>query len=131
MKELTTSIDLVELGRRFKFVRQKLEISQKRLGKQINTTQLMICRIEKGVRTQYGVILDLMMFFSYFVSVSVFFTEEFDIDSIKLFNKRGAQPLFNTTLKMLQYDVDRQLDALNKTVKRKMDILYEAVDKLS
>ena len=131
MKELTTSIDLVELGRRFKLVRKKLGISQKRLGEQINTTQLMICRIEKGIRTQYGVILALMMFFSNYVPVSIFFAEEFEIDSIKLVNKRGVQTLFNTTLKMLQNDVDRQLDALDKTVRRKMDILYEVVDKLS
>ena len=131
MKELTTSIDLVELGRRFKLVRKKLGISQKRLGEQINTTQLMICRIEKGIRTQYGVILALMMFFSNYVPVSIFFAEEFEIDSIKLVNKRGVQTLFNTTLKMLQNDVDRQLDALDITVRRKMDILYEVVDKLS
>ena len=131
MKELTTSIDLVELGRRFKLVRKKLGISQKRLGEQINTTQLMICRIEKGIRTQYGVILALMMFFSNYASVSIFFTKEFDIDSIKLVNKRGAQSLFNSTLKMLQDDVDKQLNDLNEIVNKKMDILYEVVDKLS
>ena len=102
MKELTTSIDLVELGQRFKLVRQKLGISQKRLGEQINTTQLMIYCIEKGIRTQYGVILALMMFFSSYSSVNIFFTEEIDLDSVKLVNEEEVHALFITTLKMLR-----------------------------
>ena len=127
---MTTTIELVELGRRFKLVRQKLGITQNILAEQINTSQLMIHRVEKGARTKSGIILDLMTFFSDFVSVSVFFAEEFDIDSIKLFDNRKVRVLFNTTLTMLRDEIDQKLNDLHESVAEKMGILQEAVDKM-
>ena len=130
MNKMTTTIELVELGRRFKLVRQKLGITQNFLAEQINTSQLMIHRVEKGARTTSGIILDLMTFFSDFVSVSVFFAEEFDIDSIKLFDNRKVRVLFNTTLTMLRDEIDQKLNDLHESVAEKMGILQDAVDKM-
>jgi len=130
MNKMTTTIELVELGRRFKLVRQKLGITQNSLAEQINTSQLMIYRVEKGARTKSGIILDLMTFFSDFVSVSVFFAEEFDIDSIKLFDNRKVRVLFNTTLTMLRDEIDQKLNDLHESVAEKMEILQDAVDKM-
>ena len=130
MKEFTTPIDLVEIGRRFKLVRQKLGMTQTDVGKQINTSQLMIHRVEKGASTKSGIILDLMTFFYDVVSVSVFFAEEFDIDSIKLFDNRKVRVLFNTTLTMLRDEIDQKLNDLHESVAEKMGILQDAVDKM-
>ena len=127
---MTTTIELVELGRRFKLVRQKLGITQNSLAEQINTSQLMIYRVEKGARTKSGIILDLMTFFSDFVSVSVFFAEKFNIDSIELFDNREIQTLFNATLTMLRDEIDQKLNDLHESVAEKMGILQDAVDKM-
>ena len=48
MEEIQKVIDMKELGRRFKLIRQRLGMTQTEVGKQLNTTQLMICRVEKG-----------------------------------------------------------------------------------
>ena len=130
MKEFTTPIDLVEIGRRFKLVRQKLKMTQMDVGKQINTSQLMIHRVEKGLTTRYGILLDLMMLYSTYVHVSVFFAEEFDIDSIKLFDNRKVRVLFNTTLTMLRCEIDQKLNDLHESVAEKMGILQDAVNKM-
>ena len=130
MKEFTTPIDLVEIGRRFKLVRQKLKMTQTDVGKQINTSQLMIHRVEKGLTTRYGILLDLMMFYSTYVHVSVFFAEKFNIDSIELFDNREIQTLFNTTLTMLRYEIDQKLNDLHESVAEKMGNLQDAVDKM-
>ena len=90
----------------------------------------MIHRVEKGLTTRYGILLDLMTFFSDFVSVSVFFTEEFDIGSIKLFDNRKVRVLFNTTLTMLRDEIDQKLNDLHESVAEKMGILQDAVDKM-
>ncbi len=131
MKEFTTPIDLVEIGRRFKLVRQKLGMTQVDVGKQINTSQLMIHRIEKGLMTRYGILLELMTFYSTYVHVSVFFAERFDIDRIKLFDNRKVQVLFNTTLTMLRDEIDQKLNDLHESVVEKMGILQDAVDEMS
>lgn len=130
MKEFTTPIDLVEIGRRFKLVRQKLGMTQTDVGKQINTSQLMIQRVEKGLTTRYGILLDLMMLYSTYVHVSVFFAEKFNIDSIELFDNREIQALFNTTLTMLRDEINQKLNDLHETVAEKMGILQDAVDKM-
>lgn len=130
MKEFTTPIDLVEIGRRFKLVRQKLKMTQTDVGKQINTSQLMIHRVEKGLTTRYGILLDLMMLYSTYVHVSVFFAEKFNIDSIELFDNRKVRVLFNTTLTMLRDEIDQKLNDLHESVAEKMGILQDAVDKM-
>ena len=127
---MTTTIELVELGRRFKLVRQKLGMTQTDVGKQINTSQLMIHRVEKGLTTRYGILLELMMFYSTYVHVSIFFAEKFDIDRIKLFDNREIQTLFNTTLTMLRCEIDQKLNDLHESVAEKMGILQDAVDKM-
>ena len=127
---MTTTIELVELGRRFKLVRQKLGITQNSLAEQINTSQLMIHRVEKGLTTRYGILLELMMFYSTYVHVSIFFAEEFDIDSIKLFDNRKVRVLFNTTLTMLRDEINQKLNDLHESVAEKMGILQDAVDKM-
>ena len=130
MNKMTTTIELVELGRRFKLVRQKLGITQNSLAEQINTSQLMIHRVEKGLTTRYGILLELMMFYSTYVHVSIFFAEEFDIDSIKLFDNRKVRVLFNTTLTMLRDEINQKLNDLHESVAEKMGILQDAVDKM-
>ena len=130
MNKMTTTIELVELGRRFKLVRQKLGITQNSLAEQINTSQLMIYRVEKGARTKSGIILELMMFYSTYVHVSIFFAEKFDIDRIKLFDNRKVRVLFNTTLTMLRDEIDQKLNDLHESVAEKMGILQDAVDKM-
>ena len=127
---MTTTIELVELGRRFKLVRQKLGITQNFLAEQINTSQLMIHRVEKGLTTRYGILLDLMMLYSTYVHVSVFFAEKFNIDSIELFDNRKVRVLFNTTLTMLRDEIDQKLNDLHESVAEKMGILQDAVDKM-
>ena len=127
---MTTPIDLVEIGRRFKLVRQKLKMTQTDVGKQINTSQLMIHRVEKGLTTRYGILLDLMMLYSTYVHVSVFFAEKFDIDSIKLFDNRKVRVLFNTTLTMLRDEINQKLNDLHESVAEKMGILQDAVDNM-
>ena len=105
-------------------------MTQTDVGKQINTSQLMIHRVEKGLTTRYGILLDLMMLYSTYVHVSVFFAEKFNIDSIELFDNREIQALFNTTLTMLRDEIDQKLNDLHESVAEKMGILQDAVDKM-
>ena len=48
MDELIKNVDVKEMGRRFKLVRQRLGLTQTEVANELDTTQLMIHRIEKG-----------------------------------------------------------------------------------
>ena len=48
MNDIVKTIDVKEMGMRFKLIRQKLGITQTNLAEQLGTSQVMIYRIEKG-----------------------------------------------------------------------------------
>ena len=48
MEEIQNIIDMKELGSRLKLIRQRLGLTQTEVGNQLNTSQLMVFRIEKG-----------------------------------------------------------------------------------
>ena len=48
MNDIVKTIDVKEMGMRFKLIRQKLGITQTDLAEQLGTSQVMIYRIEKG-----------------------------------------------------------------------------------
>lgn len=73
MEEIQKVIDMKELGRRFKLIRQRLGMTQTEVGKQLNTTQLMICRVEKGENVLSPLLLSLLAFYSQSVSMDYLF----------------------------------------------------------
>ena len=48
MNEYAKAIDVKEMGKRFKLVRQKLGITQVKIAEELGTSQLMVFRMEKG-----------------------------------------------------------------------------------
>ena len=64
MDELIKNVDVKEMGRRFKLVRQRLGLTQTDVANELDTTQLMIHRIEKGENILSPMFLALILFYS-------------------------------------------------------------------
>lgn len=96
MDELCKSVDVKEMGRRFKLVRQRLGLTQTDVANQLDTTQLMIHRIEKGDNILSPMFLALLLFYSRSVSLEGLLAKNFDIEDESLFNKDYAM---NTIVK--------------------------------
>ena len=106
MEEIQKVIDMKELGRRFKLIRQRLGMTQTEVGKQLNTTQLMICRVEKGENVLSPLLLSLLAFYSQSVSMDYLFSRNFDIDDENVFNKDFAlNSIVKAKLNSLRDDV--------------------------
>ena len=90
MDELCKSVDVKEMGRRFKLVRQRLGLTQTDVANQLDTTQLMIHRIEKGDNILSPMFLALLLFYSRSVSLEGLLAKNFDIEDESLFNKDYA-----------------------------------------
>ncbi len=71
MDELIKNVDVKEMGRRFKLVRQRLGLTQTEVANELDTTQLMIHRIES-------------------VSLEGLLGKNFDIEDESLFSKDYA-----------------------------------------
>ena len=78
------------LGRRFKLVRQRLGLTQTDVANQLDTTQLMIHRIEKGDNILSPLFLAVILFYSRSVSLEGLLGKNFDIEDESLFSKDYA-----------------------------------------
>ena len=90
MDGLIKNVDVKEMGRRFKLVRQRLGLTQTDVANQLNTTQLMIHRIEKGDNILSPMFLALLLFYSRSVSLEGLLSKNFDIEDESLFSKDYA-----------------------------------------
>lgn len=117
MNDIVKTIDVKEMGMRFKLIRQKLGITQTNLAEQLGTSQVMIYRIEKGEKIMSSLFLKLVLFFAPHVSLDALFAKQFDIDDERIFSKDYS---VNTIVK-------ERLDALREEMTAK---LSEAEKKL-
>ena len=128
MEEIQKVIDMKELGRRFKLIRQRLGMTQTEVGKQLNTTQLMICRVEKGENVLSPLLLSLLAFYSQSVSMDYLFSRNFDIDDENVFNKDYAlNSVVKVKLSSLRDDLIGKLNQVENDIKQQLD---SAVDLL-
>ena len=126
MEEIQKVIDMKELGRRFKLIRQRLGMTQTEVGKQLNTTQLMICRMEKGENVLSPLLLSLLAFYSQSVSMDYLFSRYFDIDDENVFNKDFAlNSIVKAKLNSLRDDVLGKLGKTEEEIRSQLDAAVE------
>lgn len=126
MEEIQKVIDMKELGRRFKLIRQRLGMTQTEVGKQLNTTQLMICRVEKGENVLSPLLLSLLAFYSKSVSMDYLFSRNFDIDDENVFNKDFAlNSIVKAKLNSLRDDVLGKLGKTEEEIRSQLDAAVE------
>ena len=126
MEEIQKVIDMKELGRRFKLIRQHLGMTQTEVGKQLNTTQLMICRVEKGENVISPLLLSLLAFYSQSVSMDYLFSRNFDIDDENVFNKDFAlNSIVKAKLNSLRDDVLGKLGKTEEEIRSQLDAAVE------
>ena len=128
MDELIKNVDVKEMGRRFKLVRQRLGLTQTDVANQLNTTQLMIHRIEKGDNILSPLFLAVVLFYSRSVSLEGLLGKNFDIDDESLFSKDYA---LNSIVKAkLNAIRDDYLDKLKEAEKGFVEQMDAAADLL-
>ena len=128
MDELIKNVDVKEMGRRFKLVRQRLGLTQTDVANQLNTTQLMIHRIEKGDNILSPLFLAVILFYSRSVSLEGLLGKNFDIDDESLYSKDYA---LNSIVKAkLNAIRDEYLDKLKEAEKDFMEQMDAAADLL-
>ena len=126
MEEIQKVIDMKELGRRFKLIRQRLGMTQTEVGKQLNTTQLMICRVEKGENVLSPLLLSLLAFYSQSVSMDYLFSRNFDIDDENVFNKDFAlNSIVKAKLNSLRDDLLGKLGKTEEEIRSQLDAAVE------
>lgn len=122
MNEFTQSIDVKEMGRRFKLVRQKLGLTQTQVGTILNTTQLMVYRIEKGENVLSTLFLGMMQLYGQYMSYDALLAKHFDIEDESMFNKDFVvNKIVKEKLATLRDNILTQLNNTGKELKKDID----------
>ena len=109
-------LDMIEFGKRVQAVREKiLDMNQSELAEKINTSQVLLSRIERGIGGNINVVFDLINYlYSRNIAAKEIFGEHFSLDLV-------SQNSNNTNV------VNTQIEALVKELQKTMS---EDFDKL-
>lgn len=122
MNDIVKTIDVKEMGMRFKLIRQKLGITQTNLAEQLGTSQVMIYRIEKGEKIMSSLFLKLVLFFSPHVSLDALFAKQFDIDDERVFSKDySVNTIVKEKLAALREEMTAKLSEAEKKLDEELD----------
>jgi len=122
MNDIVKTIDVKEMGMRFKLIRQKLGITQTNLAEQLGTSQVMIYRIEKGEKIMSSLFLKLELFFSPHVSLDALFAKQFDIEDERVFSKDySVNTIVKERLAALREEMTAKLSEAEKKLGEELD----------
>ena len=122
MEESGKKLDMKELGRRFKQIRQHLGLTQTEVANQLGTSQLMIYRTEKGESILSPLLLSTILFYSKSVSLEALFSENFDIEDERVFDKNYAlNSIVKAKLDVLRDDLLTKLQDVEVAFKNNLD----------
>lgn len=122
MEESGKKLDMKELGRRFKQIRQHLGLTQTEVANQLGTSQLMIYRTEKGESILSPLLLSTILFYSKSVSLEALFSKNFDIEDERVFDKNYAlNSIVKAKLNVLRDDILTKLQDVEVAFKNNLD----------
>ena len=122
MNDIDKTIDVKEMGMRFKLIRQKLGITQTNLAEQLGTSQVMIYRIEKGEKIMSSLFLKLVLFFSPHVSLDALFAKQFDIEDERIFSKDySVNTIVKERLAALREEMTAKISEAEKKLGEELD----------
>ena len=122
MNDIVKTIDVKEMGMRFKLIRQKLGITQTNLAEQLGTSQVMIYRIEKGEKIMSSLFLKLVLFFSPHVSLDALFAKQFDIEDERIFSKDySVNTIVKERLAALREEMTAKISEAEKKLGEELD----------
>ena len=121
-------IDVKEIGRRLKLIRQKLRLSQTEVAKEINGSQLTVSKIERGENVLSSSFLAILLFYSESVNIDLLLNKKFDPADDDLMNKNfSAKSIIREKLLMMQKDLNEKINSMqsscNEQITNSIDML--------
>jgi predicted transcriptional regulator len=109
-------LDMIEFGKRVQAVRENiLEMNQSELAEQINTSQVLLSRLERGIGGNINVVFDLVNYlYSKNIAAKEIFGERFSLDLVtqNSNNSNTINTQIEALVKELQKTMSEDFDKL-------------------
>ena len=110
---MTRQITFRQLGKRLRYIRDRLDITQKEVAQELGITQVSVAGVAKGEDgVASSTLFSLLLFYSKWVSIDHLLSDQFsEADEERIFNKHfEMHSVAREKLRMLREQVDRVLD---------------------
>ena len=109
-------LDMIEFGKRVQMVRERvLDMNQSELAEKINTSQVLLSRIERGIGGNINVVFDLINYlYSRNIAAKEIFGEHFSLDLVSQNsnNSDAIHSQIEALVKELQKSMSADFDKL-------------------
>lgn len=112
---------LEQLGQRLAAIRKKMGLTQKQVCTELNIRPKQMSFIEKGGNVSAGVFMNVLLFYTQFVSADMLLKKDFDIDDPLLFEKNTASAnVAKSMIQMFREDIISEMTDRAKDLERRL-----------
>lgn len=111
-------ITLTEIGKRIKDLRIKANQSQEFVAEQLNTSQNIISRMEKGDGASLQMFLAVISYYGNFYNMDNFLSEDFNVTDVEPSQMTGLDSLAIEKLKMLKDETVSEIEKVISLLER-------------
>lgn len=107
-----------EIGRRIKDLRIKANQSQEYVAEQLNTSQNIISRMEKGDGASLSMFLSIITYYRGLYNMDNFLAEDFNISEVEPSNMTGLESLAIEKLNMLKEEMTSEIEKVISLIQK-------------
>lgn len=122
MSETVKNVDLKVMGARFQKIRQRLQLKQTDVAKEVGCSMITVSRLERGENISASVFLSMLLFYMKTVSLDMLLSNYFDPDDDDLYQKNVPMNSFiKANLEQLREDAEANIKNTQEGFKRNVD----------
>lgn len=131
MSETVKNVDLKVMGARFQKIRQRLQLKQTDVAKEVGCSMITVSRLERGENISASVFLSMLLFYMKTVSLDMLLSNYFDPDDDDLYQKNAPMSSFiKANLEQLREDAEANIRNTQEGFKRNVDEALSQINDL-
>lgn len=131
MSETVKNVDLKVMGARFQKIRQRLQLKQTDVAKEVGCSMITVSRLERGENISASVFLSMLLFYMKTVSLDMLLSNYFDPDDDDLYQKNVPMNSFiKANLEQLREDAEANIRNTQEGFKRNVDEALSQINDL-
>ena len=131
MSETVKNVDLKVMGARFQKIRQRLQLKQTDVAKEVGCSMITVSRLERGENISASVFLSMLLFYMKTVSLDMLLSNYFDPDDDALYQKNAPMNSFiKANLEQLREDAEANIRNTQEGFKKNVDEALSQINDL-
>lgn len=131
MGETVENVDLKVMGARFQKIRQRLQLKQTDVAKEVGCSMITVSRLERGENISASVFLSMLLFYMKTVSLDMLLSNYFDPEDDDLYQKDAPMNSFvKANLEQFREDAEANIRTTQEGFRRNVGEALKEIENL-